>query len=298
MGLNRRNSSGAQRRQRWPDVAWTARQLQVLHMLERGKTNPEIGQALGVSLDGAKWHVSEVMTKLGVHSREEAAAYWREHESMRARLGRGTSVFGGWGLARFGAAALASVVVSGVVISMLIARQSSPIPGAGDLTSTGEQPTADVASPVVIPATATLTGAATGTEERIPPKYNRFIRPDNGRFETLLWDDRPISDEAKAAQPWYDPRWTKFNQCLVAEGYDIRPDPTQPFSQRDLDALLARINSERPDGEANRQIGADIDAVPGIAGAFLRCAHWIAYSREQWAANGIVDLQPGEIPPP
>jgi hypothetical protein len=34
-------------------------------MLAAGRTNGEISEELGVSLAGAKWHVSEIMSKLG-----------------------------------------------------------------------------------------------------------------------------------------------------------------------------------------------------------------------------------------
>jgi phosphoribosylaminoimidazole-succinocarboxamide synthase len=44
-------------------------------MLAAGRTNPEIARALGISLAGAKWHVSEVLSRLGVTSRREAARY-------------------------------------------------------------------------------------------------------------------------------------------------------------------------------------------------------------------------------
>ncbi|MBK6319809.1 MAG: hypothetical protein IPF51_13765 [Dehalococcoidia bacterium] len=42
------------------------RQRTVLDLLVAGKTNAEIGDALGMSLDGAKWNVSEILTKLGL----------------------------------------------------------------------------------------------------------------------------------------------------------------------------------------------------------------------------------------
>ncbi len=36
-------------------------------------TNEEIAARLGTSLDGAKYHVSQILSRLGVSSREEAA---------------------------------------------------------------------------------------------------------------------------------------------------------------------------------------------------------------------------------
>jgi hypothetical protein len=53
-----------------------------------GKTNPEIAAALGITLDGAKWNVSEILTKLGFSSREEAAEYWRIRQRWTRRLVR------------------------------------------------------------------------------------------------------------------------------------------------------------------------------------------------------------------
>lgn len=65
-----------------------ARQREVLALVADGKTNAEIGEALGMTLDGAKWNVSEILTKLGFASREEAAEYWRWRSRPAARLRR------------------------------------------------------------------------------------------------------------------------------------------------------------------------------------------------------------------
>lgn len=61
------------------------RQRRVLDLLVEGKTNGEVAGALGITLDGAKWNVSEILGKLGLATREEAADYWR----WRNRHGRG-----------------------------------------------------------------------------------------------------------------------------------------------------------------------------------------------------------------
>jgi DNA-binding CsgD family transcriptional regulator len=53
------------------------RQREVLSMIGDGATNGEIAERLGLSLDGAKWHVREIFSRLGVDSREEAAAWWK-----------------------------------------------------------------------------------------------------------------------------------------------------------------------------------------------------------------------------
>ena len=58
-----------------PDVL-TPRQWEVLELIRENLSNQEIAQKLGISLDGVKYHVSEVLTRLGVRNRLEAAR-WR-----------------------------------------------------------------------------------------------------------------------------------------------------------------------------------------------------------------------------
>jgi DNA-binding CsgD family transcriptional regulator len=63
----------------------TPRQREVLDLLAANRTNFEIAQELGISLDGAKWHVREVLARLGVDSREQAGEYWRRERSLVRR---------------------------------------------------------------------------------------------------------------------------------------------------------------------------------------------------------------------
>jgi DNA-binding CsgD family transcriptional regulator len=56
-----------------PD-ALTAREREVLGFLRLGLTNDEIASRLSISLDGAKYHVSQILSKLGVATREEGAS--------------------------------------------------------------------------------------------------------------------------------------------------------------------------------------------------------------------------------
>jgi DNA-binding CsgD family transcriptional regulator len=75
---------GKMGRPRHPDIL-TPREWEVLGLLRERLTNEEIAQRLNISLDGAKYHVSRILSKLGVTSREEAAAWPPEERRWWAR---------------------------------------------------------------------------------------------------------------------------------------------------------------------------------------------------------------------
>src|SRR5437867_13122879 len=57
-----------------PDVL-TPREWQVLDLLRQDLTNEQIAHRLDISFATAKYHVSEILSKLGLTTREEAAAW-------------------------------------------------------------------------------------------------------------------------------------------------------------------------------------------------------------------------------
>jgi Tol biopolymer transport system component/DNA-binding CsgD family transcriptional regulator len=57
-----------------PEVL-TPREQEVLDLLRRGLTNEQIAERLGISRDGAKFHVSQILSRLGVTTRHEAALW-------------------------------------------------------------------------------------------------------------------------------------------------------------------------------------------------------------------------------
>ncbi|HET9476136.1 MAG TPA: helix-turn-helix transcriptional regulator [Dehalococcoidia bacterium] len=62
----------------------TPREWEVLGLLREGLSNEEITERLGITLRTAKFHVSEILSKLGVGTREQAAA-WSREERVSAR---------------------------------------------------------------------------------------------------------------------------------------------------------------------------------------------------------------------
>lgn len=77
--LRHMSEAAAQRRRPAPKGSvLTAREMQILHMLESGLANRDIADRLCIAVHTVKNHVHSVLTKLGVSSREQAAALARK----------------------------------------------------------------------------------------------------------------------------------------------------------------------------------------------------------------------------
>ncbi|MGH9204802.1 MAG: LuxR C-terminal-related transcriptional regulator, partial [Vicinamibacterales bacterium] len=100
-----------------PDTL-TPREREVLGLLRQRLTNEQIAQRLGITLDGAKYHVSQILSKLGVGSREEAAAVvlaerrWWLRAAVWAKLA--------------GAATVTAAVVGLAVLAWGVVRTEGP----------------------------------------------------------------------------------------------------------------------------------------------------------------------------
>src|SRR5437660_3599817 len=70
-------------RPRHPDVL-TPREWEVLGLVREGMTNEQIAERLQISVRGVKFHVSEIIGKLGVADRHEAARWNSGGESAPA----------------------------------------------------------------------------------------------------------------------------------------------------------------------------------------------------------------------
>ena len=65
-----------------PDIL-TPREWQVLDLLRRDLTDEQLAQRLDISFATAKYHVAEIISKLGVQTREEAAAWQPQAVAIR-----------------------------------------------------------------------------------------------------------------------------------------------------------------------------------------------------------------------
>jgi DNA-binding NarL/FixJ family response regulator len=75
--LRRLSALAAQRRPEVKELVLTAREIQILRMLESGLSNQEIADHLYIAVHTVKNHVHSILSKLGVSTRAEAAAYSR-----------------------------------------------------------------------------------------------------------------------------------------------------------------------------------------------------------------------------
>ncbi len=143
---------------RRPPEELTRRQGEVLALLARGLTNAQIAAELGITPDGAKYHVSEILARLALDTREEAADYWRSRRGLATRLrrwARGASLPLAW---RWGATGLVAVAVaSGTIVASSLAGDgatpaSEPEPGSPTAVSTPSPPSATASPPAALSA--------------------------------------------------------------------------------------------------------------------------------------------------
>jgi DNA-binding CsgD family transcriptional regulator len=99
----------------------TARELEVLRLMAGGRTNGEIAERLDISFPTAKNHVSAIISKLGVETREEAVRAWKERQRVGARVSRKVrGLVGGLGIWKVAAGATGAVIVTGTSLAGLL----------------------------------------------------------------------------------------------------------------------------------------------------------------------------------
>src|SRR5262245_52112286 len=72
-------------RPRYDDIL-TPREWQVVDLLAQGLTNEQIAERLQISFGGAKFHVAEIISKLGAQDRHEAVRLARGKQHTRVGL--------------------------------------------------------------------------------------------------------------------------------------------------------------------------------------------------------------------
>jgi DNA-binding CsgD family transcriptional regulator len=153
----------------YPDIL-TPREWEVLGLVESGYSNEEIASRLGISIGGAKFHVSEILGKLHLSNRDEAAHWHRQRlapvplwivlrdwiwaSPLRVAEAVGASVV---------AVALAGVIVLAIAVARGDTNEGS-VQGSSDATT--------VVQPA--PAESPLVALAPGTQQSAPSFWPPF----------------------------------------------------------------------------------------------------------------------------
>jgi DNA-binding CsgD family transcriptional regulator len=194
------------------EPALNRRQREVLGLIAAGKTNGEIAAALGMTLDGAKWNVSEILSKLGVASREEAAAYWRwRQRRLGPRVGSVLRALVGVPGLKWVTGA-ATVVAAGAVALAAVTSGGTP------------------ANPAAIHAFYLEAHITVADPEHLREAYLRWSYQDDSHFRT----------EYELVQPWLQTNTSVtvgngadwLNYELISNAYSAAPlEPIQPWER-------------------------------------------------------------------
>ena len=112
----------------------TDRQLEVARLIAEGYGNPRIAEELGITLAGAKYHVFQLLMRLGLERREEIAAWYRDQHRCRPQV---QALFA----LKFGAAvgAASAIAVAVLVVALVAnARNNEPQPVDAPPAATGQ----------------------------------------------------------------------------------------------------------------------------------------------------------------
>jgi DNA-binding CsgD family transcriptional regulator len=173
----------------------THRQQQVIELLAHGKTNFEIAQELGISLEGAKYHVREMLNRLGVDSREEAVALWNERKQPATRIARAFGALPSlsW-VARITVVGAACLACTAVVVGLVMAYRSDGKhrPGLATQSSVTVLPTPPASS------SATTENATPDAE---PTKVGVSWNWNTGDAHDFAWFDADSTSVAVAVAP-------------------------------------------------------------------------------------------------
>ncbi len=186
---------GRRGRPRHPDIL-TPREQEVLELIRQGRSNPEIADRLSISVEGVKYHVSEILSKLSVSSREEAARWRPDGAGPWWSLALQPWFFGrklgtGWlSPAVLGAVVLVVAAGLGLLIWALLATH-------GDSSQSGPLARANVIADVYV--TGTVAAVSTqeldvrGIESNVPVIPIKLGNTDGAFFRQTTRPEQALS---------------------------------------------------------------------------------------------------------
>jgi DNA-binding CsgD family transcriptional regulator len=230
---------------RGPVEELTPREREVLELLRLGLTNTEIARRMQISTDGAKYHVSEIITKLGVRSRYEAAAWPRRLPWWMSAIAPVELFWRKLGWMPQLAAAIAAVAVAagiGVLVWGLVRTN-------GDEGSSVVAPTATLLRTPTRPAA--VFENPTSTETRPSAVETSTELPATGAIQGHVYEAGP--DHTPQDKPLLIVRMDA-PQPIALETYAPNGDPSQAPSTRSGPGVV------RPDATGAYKV---MDLTPG-----------------------------------
>jgi DNA-binding CsgD family transcriptional regulator len=248
------------------------RQRRTLDLIERGHTNREIADILGISIDGAKWNVSEILTKLGLSSREEAADYWRWRKQRTPKVLRAI-------------------------------RAMMALPGMKWMTSGPALKWSGASAAVLVSAVAMGAwlngpGAAGDNPGAVRPFYLEaresvgvVVGPEEPREAVLRWsyqDADHFRSEYERILPWFQSGTSIYTaDGLLERSYE---QSLNTYSEYPIEPLLPW---QRVRPTPTIMIGpAPAESIPAL---MTLLAHWDEGS--EWIDNGVKRVRPAPPPP-
>ena len=244
----------------------TRRESEVLDLLRLGLTNEEIAGRLGITLDGAKYHVSQIIGELGVGDRYEAAS-WEERRSggtaglapLAALWRRATGVLPvklSW-IAAVASAAVLAVLFGGALAVAFIAWSEAEPEG-------------------IIEGRAVLEELGPGTTfHSVAVKYKRQRLPQDGLPD---WVREEIT--------------LTFDETGALAGYTLETRGLDGTLYRTTELEDGDIVSRTADGsEREKSLGAQLADVPGITAEGYRSALMGAFAETE---NAVAAGDPRE----
>ena len=159
-------------RPKHPDIL-TPREWEVLALLRDRLANPEIAERLGITRDAVKYHVSEILSKLGVSSREEAALW---HPSERPWWAAAVAAVGA-AVSRFSLVAKAIAIGASLAVLAGLALLAYGVLRSGDGQDESRTDSASTA-PATSPAEVQTEGGTplvSGSEMPLPESYALLV---------------------------------------------------------------------------------------------------------------------------
>jgi DNA-binding CsgD family transcriptional regulator len=232
-----------------PDIL-TPREWQVLELLRQRLTNEQIAQRLDISLAGAKYHVSEILTKLGLTSREEAAAWQPEPAPARRwwALGFGWAARRAWPLAGAAAALAAGGALAWFILGAsagdegdTVQTQASPSSAASPTSNVSPTPQDVTFAPLSVsnPQDTKLLFIR-GAEDYLGPG-SLWMSDLDGASPQVLVEDTVVGVIGVA------PHWETGNSSAYYYTTEDIPEPTpnEQFRRRVTLSHIDLVTAER-----------------------------------------------------